>query len=261
MSRKSATGGPVPVLVGERLTRHFGGFVANRDVTVALPHGKVTSIIGPNGAGKSTLFNMLTGTLAPTSGRLLLDGDDITGLPQHRYAGLGIAKSFQITSLFPGLSVIENVVAAVLAHLAPLDIWSGRRHEIEARHRALHLLEIVGLTTRRNHRADALSHGEQRSLEVAVALACDPVVLLLDEPTAGMSPEETRAVMALIRHLAEDRAVGLVEHKMGLVMEVSDTIYVLHQGEVLAHGSADEIQQDTRVREVYLGAHKRRAAA
>lgn len=246
-----------PVLIGENLTRCFGDFVANRNVTVSLVHRKVTSIIGPNGAGKSTLFNMLTGALVPNSGRLLLHGEDITGLPQHRYAGLGIAKSFQITSLFPALSVTENVIVALLAHLAPLDFWSGRRHQREATHRAHHLLETVGLIERRADRADALSHGEQRSLEIAVALACDPGVLLLDEPTAGMSPEETRAVMSLIRHLAEDRAIGLVEHKMGVVMEVSDKVCVLHQGEMLAEGSPVDIQRNARVREVYLGSGRR----
>jgi branched-chain amino acid transport system ATP-binding protein len=201
---------------------------------------------------------MLAGVLRPDHGRLLLRGRDVTGVAPHRFARLGIAKSFQITSLFVGMCVEENVVAAMLAHRRPIDVWSGPRTALSLRDEARQLLNLVGLDRRRDSRADELSHGEQRSLEIAVALACNPSVLLLDEPTAGMSPEETRVVMALIRRLAESRAIGLVEHKMQVVMEVSDRVVVLHHGEVIAEGTPAEVQTDPNVRDVYLGAGRRR---
>lgn len=238
------------------VTRRFGGYTALKDVTVDIEAGGITAIIGPNGAGKSTLFNVLCGALRPSSGRVFLAGEDVTGLPQHRYARLGIAKSFQITSLFPSLSVLENVRIAVQARFGRLDLWTPRERRTEFVDRARAALSQVGLSEREARPAGTLAHGQQRSLEIAIALAADPRVLLLDEPTAGMSPEESFGMMGLIEALGAERTVVLVEHKMKLVMRVCRRIVVLHHGEVLARGTAEEIRDDPEVRRVYLGGVK-----
>jgi len=241
------------ILSTRGLTRHFGGFVANRDVSVSFPQGKLTAIIGPNGAGKSTFFNMICGGLKPTAGDILFEGKSLVGVKQHHFARIGISKSFQITNLFRDLSVLENVRVAVQAIHSCFDLWSSRTGHGEWADQAEALLCMVGLQERRRERADSLAHGEQRSLEIAVALASDPKLLLLDEPTAGMSPEETRGIMDLILKLLERRTIGLVEHKMKLVMGVSDNIIVLHHGELLAQGTPDEIRSNDEVKLVYLG--------
>lgn len=242
-----------PILVAHRLTKQFAGFTANKDISVSFHRDKLTAIIGPNGAGKSTFFNMVSGALQPTSGRLVFEGRDITGTPQHEFARLGIAKSFQITNVFPSLPVLENVRTAVQAVRCKLDLWSPRSAQKEWIDRAGALLDLVGLHGKRASRADQLSHGEQRCLEIALALACDPRLLLLDEPTAGMSPDETTTVMRLIARLSADRTIVMVEHKMKLVMRICDSIVVLHQGELLAQGTPEEIQGHDEVRRVYLG--------
>ncbi len=242
-----------PIIEGERLTRRFGDFVALKDVSLRVERGRLTAIIGPNGAGKSTLFNILSGAFAPSSGRVRFEGRDITGMPQHRYAHLGIAKSFQITNLFPALSALENVRVAVQARVTRYDPWTPRRRDTDTLQRARALLELVGLGGKHAQAAHGLAHGEQRALEIAMALACEPRLLLLDEPTAGMSPEETKTMMALILKLAGERTVVLVEHKMKLVMGICDHIFVLHHGELLAQGSPQAIRADAEVRRVYLG--------
>ncbi|HZP87978.1 MAG TPA: ABC transporter ATP-binding protein [Burkholderiales bacterium] len=241
------------ILVAERLTKKFGEFVANKDISVRVRRGKLTSIIGPNGAGKSTFFNMVSGALVPSSGRLLFEGRDLNGLPRHRFARLGIAKSFQITNVFPLLSVLENVRSAVQAQHTQFNLWTPRARMTEYVRVAEALLERVELIDKRHLRAHQLAHGEQRSLEVALALASDPKLLLMDEPTAGMSPEETVAMMHLITQLARERTVVLVEHKMKLVMGISDRIIVLHHGELLAEGAPDDIRANEEVKRVYLG--------
>jgi branched-chain amino acid transport system ATP-binding protein len=241
------------ILSTEGLTKSFGGFVANRDVSVSFPRGKLTAIIGPNGAGKSTFFNMISGGLKPSHGDILFEGKSVAGVKQHHFAKLGISKSFQITNLFRDLTVLENVRVAVQAIHSRFDLWSARDQHREWVDQAEALLRLVGLQDRRRERADNLAHGEQRSLEIAVALASDPKLLLLDEPTAGMSPEETRAIMDLILKLLERRSIGLVEHKMKLVMGVSDNIIVLHHGELLVQGTPDEIRSNEEVKLVYLG--------
>jgi branched-chain amino acid transport system ATP-binding protein len=241
------------ILRTEGLGMRFGGFVALRDVSVALPRGRLTAIIGPNGAGKSTFFNLLSGALPPTEGRVLYEGRDLTGQPQHRFARMGIAKSFQITSVFPRLTALENARIAVQAMSHRFDGWTARRDLPELVERARALLELVGLGGRGDGLASSLAHGEQRALEIAVALACGPRLLLLDEPTAGMSPEETRVMMDLIVRLAAERTVVLVEHKMKLVMGICDHLVVLHHGEVLARGTPAEIRADPEVRRIYLG--------
>lgn len=233
--------------------KSFGGFVALDGIDLAIHSGRLTAIIGPNGAGKSTFFNLLSGTFAPTSGSILFDGRDITGLSQHRFAKCGIAKSYQISSLFPALSVRENVRLAIAALRPNTDFWSGRARRAPDNARADEVLVRVGLGGRGDRLAGAISHGEQRSLEIAIALASDPRLLLLDEPTAGMSPEETVAMTVLIRSLADERTVVLVEHKMKLIMGVSDEVVVFHHGKVLAHGTPADIQLDPEVKRVYLG--------
>ncbi len=245
-----------PLLSTKNLTKKFGGFTANRDVSVDFQRGKLTAIIGPNGAGKSTFFNMVSGGFAPSSGEILFEGRNLAGLKQHAFAKVGISKSFQITNLFPALSVLENVRVAVQALHSVYNIWTPRSRNSEWVDKAESLLELVGLQERRRDLAENLAHGEQRSLEIAVALACDPQLLLLDEPTAGMSPEETRVIMGLILKLLEQRTIGLVEHKMKLIMGVSDSIIVLHQGQLLVQGTPDEIRNNEDVKRVYLGQGK-----
>ena len=242
-----------PILVAEGLTRHFGKFVALKNVSVAFEGGKLSAIIGPNGAGKSTFFNVLSGAFLPTSGRIVFDGKDITGAKQHEFARMGIAKSFQITNLFPQLSAHENVRVAAQMRTARFDILTPRASMTRLIERADALLERVGLAAARNQPARDLAHGQQRSLEIAMALACDPRLLLLDEPTAGMSPEETIVMMDLIVQLAAERTVILVEHKMKLVMGICQRLIVLHHGELLAEGTPEDIRANDEVRRVYLG--------
>jgi branched-chain amino acid transport system ATP-binding protein len=238
----------------EDLTRAFGSLVAVDRVSVSVRRGELRSIIGPNGAGKTTFFRLIAGEMGPTAGLIWLDGRDITGLPQHAVARLGVAKSYQITNVFPHLSVLENVRVAVQGYRRAYDFWSRADRLRDVRDRARELLATVGLGTKGELLAAHLSHGEKRHLELAIALASDPALLLLDEPTAGMSPEETDATMRLIRELAAGRTVVLVEHKMRVVMNISDCITVLHQGQVLAEGSPDEIRANTAVQRTYLGA-------
>ena len=242
-----------PILRVEGLGKRFGGFTALAEVTADFSPGRLTAIIGPNGAGKSTFFNLISGSLEPSEGRILFEGRDITGEPQHRFAHLGIAKSFQITNLFPQLSVLENVRVAAQAMRSRFDVWTRRESYRDLVERAEALLATVGLAARRHEPVENLAHGDQRSLEIAVALACDPRLLLLDEPTAGMSPEEARAMMDLILRLNRERTVILVEHRMKLVMGISDRILVLHHGRLLAEGAPDEIRAHEEVRRVYLG--------
>lgn len=237
------------------LVKEYGGFVALADVTADFQRGQMTAIIGPNGAGKSTFFSLLSGAIAPSAGRITFEGANITGLQQFRFARLGIARSYQITSLFPGLTAHENVRLAcqALSPAARGDLWRHRSWHRELSDTADACLRQVGLLPRRMVEVSRLAHGEQRALEIAVALAGSPKLLLLDEPTAGMSPEETRQMMDLIGELAAERTVLLVEHKMKLVMGLADRILVLHHGRLLASGTPDEIRADQQVRRVYLG--------
>ncbi|HEX2440533.1 MAG TPA: ABC transporter ATP-binding protein [Methylomirabilota bacterium] len=246
---------PEPALLRtERLTRAFGSLIAVDGVDVSIRRGELRSIIGPNGAGKTTFFRLISGETTPTSGRIFFGERDITGLPQHAVARLGIAKSYQITNVFPHLSVHENVRVAVQGPARAFDFWSraDRLHDVHARASAV--LETVGLAAQAGRLAAHLSHGEKRHLEIGIALASEPTLLLLDEPTAGMSPEETDETMRLIRQLAVGRTVILVEHKMKVVMKISDRVTVLHQGQVLAEGTPEEIRANARVQQTYLGA-------
>jgi len=242
-----------PFMEVRNLSRHFGLFKALSNVSVSFAPGQLTAIIGPNGAGKSTLFNVLSGALSPTSGQVFFQGQDITDLQPHDYARRGIAKSFQITNVFKQLSVHENVRVAAQMRYARYELFKPRASLRSAIEEADALLARVGLSALRNKTVADLAHGQQRSLEIAMALAADPQLLLMDEPTAGMSPEETASMMGLITQLARERTVILVEHKMKLVMGICERLIVLHHGEFLAQGTADEIRNNDEVRRVYLG--------
>ena len=242
-----------PILEVERVTQRFGNFVALNQVSVSFQPGKLTAIIGPNGAGKSTFFNVVSGAFPPSSGRLRFQGEDITGAAQHSFARLGISKSFQITNVFQHLSAHENVRVAAQMRRSRYELLKPRAGLHELAERADALLERVGLAGRGARPAADLAHGQQRALEVAMALASEPALLLMDEPTAGMSPEETRVMMDLIVELAAERSVIIVEHKMKLVMGICERLLVLHHGEFLAEGTPEQIRSNAEVRRVYLG--------
>ena len=242
-----------PLLACDNVGRRFGGFVALEGVTTAFAANKVTAVIGPNGAGKSTFFNVLSGVIAPTSGTVRFRGQDLAGTPQHRFAHLGISRSYQITNIFPELTAHENVRVAAQAFRSRYNILTRRARLTELDARAAAALDAVGLAARGGATAKFLAHGEQRALEIAIALVADPALLLLDEPTAGMGPEETRGMVALIERLARERTILLVEHKMKMILGLSDRILVLHHGRLIADGTPAEIQADAEVRRVYLG--------
>ena len=248
---------PGPVLLRtEALTRSFGSLMAVNHVDLTVHTGELRSIIGPNGAGKTTLFRLISGEMKPSGGRIWFRDADITGKPQHAIVRLGIAKSYQITNIFPHLTVLENVRVAVQGHAHAYNFWAPAAGLPGVRERAQELLRTIGLADKAAVLAANLSHGEKRHLEIAIALASEPTLLLLDEPTAGMSPEETDETMELIRELARGRTVVLVEHKMKLVMRISDRITVLHQGAFLAEGTPDEIRANPTVQQTYLGASR-----
>jgi branched-chain amino acid transport system ATP-binding protein len=222
------------------------------DVTFDVARGECIGIIGPNGAGKSTLFNVITGRVPPTSGRIWFRGEEITGLSQSTVAGRGMARSYQITTIFLNLSVFENVRIAAQARTRHANFWRPAESLRQVTVRAEEVLEVIGLQSKRELLANQLSHGEQRHLDVGIALATDPQVLLLDEPTAGMSPQETDQTMHFIRDLAKRVSIVLVEHKMNVIMQISDHITVLHFGQILTEGTPDEVRNNAKVREVYL---------
>jgi branched-chain amino acid transport system ATP-binding protein len=245
----------MPLVRTERLTKSFGALTAVNAVTLEVEEGSLHSVIGPNGAGKTTFFNLLTGQHTPTSGRILFDGRDIVGTPPHGIAHLGIARSFQRTSIFPTLSILDNVW---LATFARQESWRGlawRRADRypELTRRALEVLGEVGLGEKASLPAREISHGEQRQLELAIALAAAPRLLLLDEPAAGLSPDETQKMVALVRKLKGRYTIILIEHKIDVVMTMSDRISVMHFGSVIAEGNPVEIQRNPEVRRAYLG--------
>ena len=249
---RSVAAHPEPLLRTEALTIRFGGLTALNKVDFAVPRGEIRAVIGPNGAGKSTFFNCLTGVLRPTSGRIALNGEDITGLSPDRISQKGIARSYQITNILPNASVLENVRIAA----------QSRRHgwSMLAHHRAFHdlidkaeaVLDQVGLRGKAEELAANLSHGEQRNLEIGIALATEPQLLCLDEPTAGMSAVETRDIVQLVRSISKNLAILIVEHDMEVVMGLANKISVLNYGQLLAEGSPSEIQSNPKVLEVYL---------
>jgi branched-chain amino acid transport system ATP-binding protein len=239
----------------KNLSKSFGALTAVDGVTLEIEAGTLHSIIGPNGAGKTTLFNLLTGTFAPTSGKIFLDKRNITGTPAHRIAHLGLARSFQRTNVFPAFSLLDNVWVAAFACSPSWSglLWRRTEHYPELVAQARKALSDVGLAEKAAHPAREISHGEQRQLELAIALAAAPRVLLLDEPAAGLSPEETRRMVALVRALKGRYTIVLIEHKMDIIMSVSDRISVMHFGKLIAEGTPPEIQRDPEVRRAYLG--------
>src|ERR1700720_1412295 len=240
------------MLKTEALSVRFGGLSALSQVNFEAARDEVRAIIGPNGAGKSTFFNCLPGVLRPTGGRVIFDGEDITGLPSNRISQKGIARSYQITNILPNATVLENVRIAAQSRRHSWSMLSHHRAYRDVIDKAETALQQVGLGDKAEELAANLSHGEQRNLEIGIALATEPRLLCLDEPTAGMSAAETHDTMGRVRRIAKNLRILIVEHDMQVVMELAQRITVLNYGEILAEGTPAEIQQNPRVQEVYL---------
>jgi branched-chain amino acid transport system ATP-binding protein len=238
----------------DHLSKSFGGIRASDNLSLDVKSGELHAVIGPNGAGKTTLIGQLTGLVRPDSGTIRFAGEDITALPAYRRSLIGLARSFQITSLFLDLTVIDNVLLAVQAHRGhSFHFWRDARHEKELREPALAALARLGLADRAAQPASILNHGDHRLLELAMALAGGPRMLLLDEPTAGMGPEQSARIVAMLRELKREVTILLVEHDMEAVFALADRISVLVYGKVIATGTPQEIRANPQVREAYLG--------
>jgi branched-chain amino acid transport system ATP-binding protein len=238
----------------ENISLTIGGLQILRNVNVELPEGKITSIIGPNGAGKTTLFNVITGRMSPTTGKVWFKDRNIVKLSPFQIARMGIARSFQITNIFQRMSVFENVCLAAQTNSPHrCSIFSQAAADRTTSRKAEEILEVIGLAALNEKLARELSHGDQRRLEIGMSLATEPSFLMLDEPTSGMSPAETAATIDLIRSVGEKVTICIIEHKMNLVMTVSDKIIVLNLGQKIAEGSPEEVASDEQVRKVYLG--------
>ena len=243
-----------PLLQVAKLTKRYGGVVASDAITLDIPRGEFHAIIGPNGAGKTTLIGLLAGEIAPHDGIIRFDGGDITGLAAHRRSMIGLARSFQITSLFPEFTALDNVALAVQAHNGhSFRFWKNARRDEALREAAQTALDRVGLASRAGTRVAKLSHGEHRQLEIAMALATRPRLLLLDEPMAGMGPEESARMVAMLRELKGALTILLIEHDMETVFALADRITVLVYGRIIASGDPAAIRADPAVREAYLG--------
>ncbi len=243
------------LLVTEHLSKQFGGVIATDDVGLTVNDGEIHAVIGPNGAGKTTLIAQLAGELAPDAGTIRFDGRDVTGLPAHERSRLGLARSFQVTSIFRELTVLDNVALAVQAHSgSSFHFWRNARRDPTLRDPARAALVAVGLADRAEVVAGDLAHGEQRQLEIAMALATRPRLMLLDEPMAGMGREDGERMVELLRGLKRGHGLLLVEHDMDAVFALADRITVLVYGRVIASGAPEAIRNDARVIEAYLGA-------
>ena len=250
----AGVGGDI-VLETRGLSVNFGGLKAVDEVDIKVRRGGITSIIGPNGAGKSTFYNLVTGAIRPSAGTVLLEGRDITGMPTHKLTALGLSRSFQITNLFPESTVFENLrlAAQVLEPWSRSLLPAWRSGIAEAK--AESLIGRFGLAAKATELAGHLSHGEQRRLEIAVALACEPRILILDEPTQGMSHTDTEEASRMVRDLGRDMTVVLIEHDIDIVMDLSHTVIVLAQGRKLAEGAPAEVRANKDVQTAYFGAH------
>ncbi len=242
------------MLEAQGLCRSFGGLAANRDLSITLVRGEVHALLGPNGAGKSTLINLLSGDLTPDSGRIMFRGRNITALAQHRRAQLGIGRSYQRTNIFPAFTVLENCrLAAQSRRPRAWRVFADAQRDGATRTRAESALARAGLTGRAAMIAGTLSHGEQRQLEIAMVLAADAEVLLLDEPLAGMGADESVRMIVLLKQLRADHAILLVEHDMDAVFELADRVTVMVEGSVLESGPPEQIRASAAVRDAYLG--------
>lgn len=242
------------ILEVQGVYKDFKGLKVLNDVNLAVEEGECHAIIGPNGAGKSTLFNVITGKYRPTKGKIHFNGEDITGLPPYRIASKGLARSFQITNVFPGMTVYANVRNAVLSKRKIRFNCFVRLDKIDSvRQETLDLITTLGLDSIRDVPASELSYGQQRALEIGISLATDPKLILLDEPTAGMTREQTREAVSLIKRVTKGKTVMVVEHDMDVVFSMADRITVLSYGEVLASGPPEEIRGNERVKRAYLG--------
>ncbi|MEX0922661.1 MAG: ABC transporter ATP-binding protein [Rhodovibrionaceae bacterium] len=243
-----------PLLATEKLSKNFGGLAAVKEVTLDFAPSQVHAVIGPNGAGKTTLINLLSGELLPSGGRITLGGRDITRLPAHRISHLGIGRSFQKTNIFPSFTCFQNCWLAAQSRLpSSLRFLRPAHRDESVRARTERAMELAGLTARATDLASEISHGEQRQLEIAMMLATEPEILLLDEPMAGMGLEESERVVALIKRLAGDHCVILIEHDMDAVFAVADRLTVMVDGAVLESGAPDAIRNSAAVKEAYLG--------
>src|SRR6266403_187385 len=253
-TRGDAAGTDAPVLELRGLCKSFGGLHAVRDVTFKIMPGDRKAIIGPNGAGKTTLFNLITGIFPATSGQVLLFGQDVTRWPSHRRTALGMARTFQITSLFPKLTVLDNVLLAIQGlRRSKFVMWRFLSSYRDFYDRAHGLLERARFLDRKDTEVRYLSHGEQRQLEIILGLASDPKILLLDEPAAGLSSGESSEMIRFLAHLDRNLAILLIEHDMDVVFDVAEHISVLHFGEILEAGAAEQIRRSEKVQEIYLG--------
>jgi len=254
VAQSTTDNGTVPALELKNLCKSFGGLQATRNVDLKVMPGERQAVIGPNGAGKTTLFNQITGIYPPTSGEILVFGNDVTSWPSHRRTALGMARTFQITSLFPKLTVLDNVLLSIQGlRKTKFVMWRSLTSYGEVMDKAHHLLEQARFLDRKDTEVRFLSHGEQRQLEIVLGLASDPKLLLLDEPAAGLSEGESREMTEFLNRLDPKLAILLIEHDMDVVFDVASTISVLHFGAVLETGTPDQIHNSTRVREVYLG--------
>lgn len=254
-STTEQTGGQ-PILETEGLTKKFGTLTAVNNVSLTVPTGTISSIIGPNGAGKTTLFNLFTGAFGPTRGEIRFKGKDIAGTSPHSIVRRGIVRSYQITNFFDELTALENVRLAAQAPYTGFRARDFTKHYTavdQAMEDAHRILERIELDHVADQTASNLSYGQRRHLEIGISLAADPDLLLMDEPTAGMSPEETNEAVELVEEIAADTTLVIIEHDMEIVMDISDQINVMNDGELLASGTADEIRNDERVQKAYLG--------